>query len=317
MFQLLEWVIMRNHSFAEVDDILTRYLMKVKSLSSKQLRKYISSMTPLVEQTVKQHLREKFGILFDGWSDSGVHYVAIFATYVKDNAYCETLLACAPLLDEGDLGAEQHLSFLEATLEVFDKTFANVVCLIGDNCSVNQKLSSISLLPLVGCVSHKFNLAVESWIESQPELKDGMKCVHDLMLRLRTIKNAARLRQFTHLRALLNNETRWTSKYEMLKRFFRIEDNVRKMEDLDIYLPTAAVRRHLVSAVQYCCLGHSKSCLHLAARVGGGVLGCAGSVRSGCIGPRPGDSRSVCCRVFNCWQRIRGTPVGRCRGVFG
>ena len=148
VFQLLEWVIMRNHAFAEVDDILTRNLMKVKSLSSKQLRKYVLSMTPLVEQTVKQHLPKKFCILFDGLSDSGFHYVALFSIYVKDNAYCETLLACNPLLDEGDLGAEQHLSFLEATLEVFDKTFANVVCLIGDNCSVNQKLSSISLLPV-------------------------------------------------------------------------------------------------------------------------------------------------------------------------
>ena len=83
VFQLIEWMIMRNHSFAEVDDILTRNLMKVKPLSSKLLRKLVSSMTPLVEKTVKQHLPEKIGILFDGWSDSGVHYVAIFATYVK------------------------------------------------------------------------------------------------------------------------------------------------------------------------------------------------------------------------------------------
>ena len=80
VFKILEWVVMRNQPLSEVDDPLTRSLFNVKPVSSKSLRSYILSLTPLVEDVIKQILPSKFCVMFDGWSDSKIHYVAIFAT---------------------------------------------------------------------------------------------------------------------------------------------------------------------------------------------------------------------------------------------
>lgn len=73
---------MRNIPFNEVDNSLTRGLMKVKPICSKQLSKYILSMTPIVERAFKDLLPSHIGI-FDGWSDSSIHYVAMFATFLS------------------------------------------------------------------------------------------------------------------------------------------------------------------------------------------------------------------------------------------
>lgn len=75
--------------------------------------------------------------------------------------------------------------------------------------------------------------------------------MRELMTKLRTIKNAEKLRKLTHLGAVLPNETRWTGKYQMVKRFFRIEKCVSELEDLDSYLPSPAEQRVLERVMQH------------------------------------------------------------------
>ena len=55
-------------------------------------------------------------------------------------------------------------------LTLYGKNNSNVMCLIGDNCSVNQSIARTMDVPLIGCASHKFNLAVRKWMEGQPQL---------------------------------------------------------------------------------------------------------------------------------------------------
>jgi hypothetical protein len=76
-----------------------------------------------------------------------------------------------PLLVETIEGmtADDHLEHLSIMLQVYGKTLDNVVCLCGDNCSVNRKMSRILGVPLLGC-SQKFNLAVRKWIDNDVEL---------------------------------------------------------------------------------------------------------------------------------------------------
>lgn len=77
------------------------------------------------------------------------------------------------------LSAVNHESFLCDTLDVYSKSFENVAFLVGDNCTVNQKIPSLTGIPLIGCCSHKFNLAVELWISVQQNLaiESGNKTV--------------------------------------------------------------------------------------------------------------------------------------------
>lgn len=252
VFRIIEWVIMRDQPISEIDDSITRSILNVKPICSSSLRRYILSLVPLVEDRIKSALPESFGIMFDGWTRNQIHYVAIFCTYTdKDGKYCETMIACGPLLEEGDLSAEQHYEFLVESLEVYDRTIDNVVCLIGDNCAVNRLFATKAGVPLIGCNSHKFNLAVENWIKDQPNLESGLTAVRDVMRSIRTLKNSAKLRELTHLGALLPNETRWCGKFQMVKRFLHIENLLKNIETLDKLLPTPAQRRALESAVPH------------------------------------------------------------------
>jgi hypothetical protein len=53
----------------------------------------------------------------------------------------------------------------------------NILCLVGDSSSVNKSMPQILDIPLIGCASHKFNLAVQEWIANQPQLSIIIKKV--------------------------------------------------------------------------------------------------------------------------------------------
>lgn len=74
------------------------------------------------------------------------------------------LLAFQPLLEESDLGSLSYRDLIKHTVELYGKTLDNVKCLVGDNCSVNISLGNITGIPMLGCMSHRFNLAVEEWL---------------------------------------------------------------------------------------------------------------------------------------------------------
>ncbi len=157
----------------------------------------------------------------------------------------EHLLALAPLINEEELGAQQHIEFIEATLALYSKTLSNIVVLIGDNCSTNRKISNDLAIPLLGCASHRFNLAVNKWIEDHPRYKSVLENIHDLMIQLCHLKNAARLRALTDLCAIKENATRWSSKYEMAKRYIRLEPHIKSIQEVEDIVLTNRERRDL------------------------------------------------------------------------
>jgi hypothetical protein len=194
VFKILNWVVQQNQPFNEIDNEITQDMLNVRPISSKTLRKYILSLTPLVEKSIAEQLPGKFGLLFDGWTAGTVHYVALFASYVNNaGIQKEHLLALAPLITEEELGAQQHIEFIEATLALYSKTLSNVVVLIADNCNTNRKISNNLAIPLLGCASHRFNLAVNKWINDHPRYYQILEKIHGLMMQLCNLKNAARL----------------------------------------------------------------------------------------------------------------------------
>jgi hypothetical protein len=67
--------------------------------------------------------------------------------------------------------------------------------------------------PLVGCYSHQFNLAVNRWMKEQPSLRRSINMIKNVMKKARNLKNAAKLHKLTELKALKDNDTRWTSTF--------------------------------------------------------------------------------------------------------
>ena len=83
--------------------------------------------------------------------------------------------------------------------------------------------------------SHRFNLALDD--------------IHKVMVELRKLKNAARLRSLTDLCAVKNNETRWSSKYEMAKRYIRLKDKINDIVEVENLLLSRPKRRLLDQSI--------------------------------------------------------------------
>lgn len=119
-------------------------------------------------------------------------------------------------------------------LELFGKSLDNLSFIVADNASVNKSLSDLLNVPFIGCASHRFNLAVNQHLE---QYESVIEVVHKLMIKLKTIKQAGKLRRSTPLEPIIRNKTRWSSTYEMLKRFFILQDFIDK-DDLSELFPS-------------------------------------------------------------------------------
>lgn len=72
-----------------------------------------------------------------------------------------------------------------------------------------------------------------------------LSAIHDLMVQLRQLKNAARLRVLTDLYAIKSNVPRWSSKYEMAKKNIWIESEIKKIPKVEDYDISSRDRRTL------------------------------------------------------------------------
>jgi len=250
-YQWIKWLAVRNMPLTEIDDPLTRKLAKIESFTSKTIRKYIIATAKETEKAIALELKEagKITLLMDGWTCDGAstHYIAIFAGYqhVKSGDYNEVLLAISPTLEEDDLGADAHIALFESTLELYGVSKDNIACIIGDNCNTNKAISTRWNIPMVGCASHRFNLAVKHWIEKTPQVSKAIDKLSTLMSKASNLKTAARLRELTldhhgvALKSVQENATRWTSVFNMVKRYLRIKQQLTDCEGLAEFQLTA------------------------------------------------------------------------------
>ncbi|OWY91017.1 LOW QUALITY PROTEIN: hypothetical protein PHMEG_00040574 [Phytophthora megakarya] len=98
-------------------------------------------------------------------------------------------------------------------------------------------------IPLIDCASHRFNLAVKKFLTDYEPL---LQQVNDLMSQLRQPNNAAEL---TPLRAKKRNATRWSSTYDMLKRYAEFCVHARLIEDVEETLPSGNKHKKLIEVL--------------------------------------------------------------------
>ena len=87
--------------------------------------------------------------------------------------------------------AESHEVAIATMLTYFGKTISQCGVIVGDNCSVNKRFARIMSVPLVGCASHRLNLAVAVLaVPFEAELSK----IQQLMIKLKTLNQSAKLR---------------------------------------------------------------------------------------------------------------------------
>ncbi|KAG6957148.1 hypothetical protein JG687_00010171 [Phytophthora cactorum] len=111
MYDWLRWIVERNLLLCEVENQLTRQLVRLKPTSVGTLKTYMHRVADRVGNTIAKEMGECFGIMFDRWSSGTRHFVAVFVVYhdlvfiVADN--CTTNRSVAAKLDVPLIGLRQ------------------------------------------------------------------------------------------------------------------------------------------------------------------------------------------------------------------
>lgn len=195
----------------------------LKPISRKTIKNAINMLFIEVKREISKCLPDLFCICFDGWTENNTHFLGIFAFFNdQNNVPGRVLLGFTTLIDETNWSAQNQADTILLVLEDYNKSIHNVVCLIGDNCNVNKKIADLFWLPLIGCASHKLNLAIQSYLKDFVEV--GL--IDQLMKKLSTPLKLAQLRKFTTLKPIRRNITRWGSCFEMIKRYLELKDYI-------------------------------------------------------------------------------------------
>lgn len=184
--------------------------------------------------------------------------MGIYATYVSNGVKKRPMLAICPFLNETTHMALSHYDTIVATLNYYEKTIADLLYMIGDNCSTMRKLAREHLqIPLIGCYSHKLNLAVKNWLgmaytsevsvaftgrsQCQLEREKSVMIVHKICTKMRTMINTAKLRELLNLdykSILIDQNTRWLSISNMVARFVELYPAIQELANNDLELST-------------------------------------------------------------------------------
>ncbi|KAF1788603.1 Ribonuclease H-like domain [Phytophthora cactorum] len=192
---------------------------KLALISHVTMRDNILHVAEEVEDKVAQDMPDNFGIIFDGWSNDSEHYLAVFPTYEVDGLVKTPLLSMAPIVNEPDdnLKAESHHSALESVLAVFGKEVVHCLFLCKQEAGLPHERTACRV-----CIPPPQPGRPPPTADFQAELD----LIQKLMVRLRTLSQAAKLRCKTHLRPGLRQDTRWGSTFCILARFFEIREHL-------------------------------------------------------------------------------------------
>ncbi|DAZ96916.1 TPA: hypothetical protein N0F65_008927, partial [Lagenidium giganteum] len=173
---------------------------------------------------------ETVGLMLDGWTSHGER--------------CERLLAISPMND--GQSADAHAAYISQVMCFYGQSTAMVRLIVADNCATNQCLATKMKIPLIGCASHQYNLAVNRYLSGY---KTQIDLIQHLMIQFRHTNNAAELVKAAPLRPVKSNATRWSSVYQMLKRYVEIRDAIQTVSAVEELVPRGSTHRRSVALV--------------------------------------------------------------------
>ncbi|ETP10118.1 hypothetical protein F441_14161 [Phytophthora nicotianae CJ01A1] len=273
LYGWLMWVVTSNLPLTFCENRATRRYTTLDPVCVETLRAALEGVSVAVERSIASEMPDQFGLILDGWTHMSEHYLGVFACYEVGGKVKTPLICMAPLMNEvdDDLSALAHREFLADMLpRDFGKQIDQCLFVVGDNCSVNQRLASLIGVPLIGCASHRLNRVVQQDLQSH---EADLAAVHGLMIKLRTLTQSAKLRYpccysvvlsiiptnkdnvwcfmiirrlKTSLRPVIRQDTRWSSTFAMLHRYFKLLEHLDKDDD-DVaeFLPGPACNRRL------------------------------------------------------------------------
>ena len=271
MFGSMDYIVMESLPVSHIESKCFRAISCFKELISKKTFKDVMfSLVELVEGAIAAELATtKCGALVhDGWTCNNTHFIGLFASYCRPIKVKEktefvmewkpeiTLLACSPMANieenhDGDtrtedeesrveeseamtFNAETHVKFFTNMLAIYGLTIEDwVVCQIANNCSTNKKIAHLMGKPHVRCMNHKLSLEVNRMVDHHQDMHNVIATTHETMKAVtQSLKNSALLRNASDLKPIMHNKMQWSGKYNMLKHFDDIRDELIEVSNM-------------------------------------------------------------------------------------
>ncbi|OWZ15590.1 hypothetical protein PHMEG_00010740 [Phytophthora megakarya] len=176
---------------------------------------------------------------------NGYHFVAVIASIPTPTPSLQKqplsgrrqFLLTFQLIDPKHVDATKKMVDADAIIDLFDEALdkyeidiSQLCCLVGDNASDNGSVGRKIKIPLIGCASHRLNLAVQTHLAT---CSKEVEKVAALMRYLRTSKQRTVLRKLECSMPVVKNTTRWSSSYLMIKPYIEL---VEYLDDTDVEL---------------------------------------------------------------------------------
>ncbi|ETN20254.1 hypothetical protein PPTG_03293 [Phytophthora nicotianae INRA-310] len=173
------------------------------------------------------------GFAVDAWTEDGTPFVAIIAITSTD----KFLLCFSTLPDESDTNADATIDLFDYVLDTYGIDAATQMCFyVCYHASVNVAIARKTSVSVIGCTSHRMNLAMQALMSDYTDL---LEKVHRLMSKLNTIQNRHRLREADALMPTFGNATGWSSTFAIIDRYFQIYKKLDRVDDdLVDFIPT-------------------------------------------------------------------------------
>ena len=90
--------------------------------------KYLVRTAKIVERKLKALIPDKFGLVFDGWSMGGEHYIAIFLLWCQGTDVCIRLICCdvQDEIDEDTGFTAEDIDYFFDELDILDRSDVRV-----------------------------------------------------------------------------------------------------------------------------------------------------------------------------------------------
>eukprot|EP00171_Calliarthron_tuberculosum_P012024 IDg12024t1 len=227
MYSYMRIVVLKSLPVSSVwDDEFRSFSSCESKFGEKYFKEVLYKLTELVEGEIARDMCGKKGaIVHDAWTKNGMHFL------VRLTKRDETTVSSMNEATEFDTAT--HINHLDEVFGFFKQDVREwTVCSIADNCAVNKCIARGLRVPHVGCISHKLNLDVNSMVKDMHDLANTIDKVHETMMNCkRRMTNRAMLRNLTQLAPIIHNETRWSGKYHMLRRFATIREQLLAVAD--------------------------------------------------------------------------------------
>jgi len=256
LFNWIDWVVFEDLPFSAVENPRMRKYSSLQPITTDTLMKYMELLNQRVLGKLKDYVPDSNVYLkFDSWSCDDEHYTAVNLSWSAGKGKREKCTLCCGVFDlpedmemvenvEDDeedsaddenhetitFSAEDYGDYILNELDNIGKSKSCIHVVGADNASVCRRLARLMNVPFNGCRSHRLSLAAKRLFfmgdhDERPIHRALIKS-RRLMVKLSQLKNASLLKTKTPLKAVLWNETRWSSTFNMLERLLVLRPHI-------------------------------------------------------------------------------------------